>query len=451
MSAYDHSVRILICESCGAPLHSPALGGSVTCRYCSTTTQLTDRDEQSEIDAIAQRGQIDDADRYTKLRQQDGKPRRPPESLHHYMVAGQLPAQLVDEAMEDWKKTRAELVQGAGFGTQERLFYLALLLNGPLGEAGDEERRRAVLESTLEALSSKSHKQSLRCTLARQAARVGELDAAVEWLAPCDPQSEDLHVDTEYRFAAAYLATARGDWREVFNQLGSRPGDIPIGDGADLVCAVLRANAHEKSGDLPRAIELLSHDHAVARMPSIERIVTVHAQLRLCAEALPEVRDGLAAKRAAAPRRSIAKTLLGSALGFALPIGFVIAGLTVDPGAQTDDGYPLNYFFYFMAACFGLVPALGLLFAITGARRQRYMARHGIDGMAKLLELEKTNTKVNNNPLYKLKLEVYAEGLEAYELELTRAIAPEEAAAIKPGVSLRVRVDPKNPKKTIFI
>ena len=90
----------------------------------------------------------------------------------------------------------------------QALQFDAAGLQGFIGEGqGDDLQLRAVLETALEVLASPSYRQVLRCTLSLEAARVGDVAAAREWLAPCDAQAYDLAADSAYRHAAAYLAT----------------------------------------------------------------------------------------------------------------------------------------------------------------------------------------------------------------------------------------------------
>lgn len=161
---------------------------------------------------------------------------------------GVLLAQHVDQAMVEWRQARAELADSGQMPAAERLFHLTRLPCDHLASMRDEMRFRALLETALELLTSPRHRQVLRGTLACSAARVGDLAAADAWLSGCNPKSDDIHVDTAWRFAAAYVRTVRKDWKGVLQALGSRLGDVPLAEGEVEACALLRANAIEQLG-----------------------------------------------------------------------------------------------------------------------------------------------------------------------------------------------------------
>ena len=59
--------------------------------------------------------------------------------------------------------------------------------------------------------------------LARSSAKLGDLAGAEAWMALLDPYSENIHGDSAYRYARAYVDTARQDWASVTRVLGTSP------------------------------------------------------------------------------------------------------------------------------------------------------------------------------------------------------------------------------------
>ena len=64
--------------------------------------------------------------------------------------------------------------------------------------------------------------------------------------------------------------------------------------------------------------------------------------------------------------------------------GMLIAGYFAAPGSLTDDGYPLNIFFYCMGGFFIIFPLVlfGVInrFYNRAAKRVAYLKEHGIKG-----------------------------------------------------------------------
>ncbi len=442
---FSHSFRMLICGNCGAPLEVPTEGGHVTCSYCRVASQYSGRDERADLEAVRAKQPLNEAARYQRLREQDGKPLMPPPALVRYMVNGALAPQLAPQAMAEWQQTRIEVQRGAPFGTHERLHFLTLFLYGHMSRQNEEQRCRAMLETALEVLTSARHKQELRGMLARRAARSGDFHAADEWLAPCDPYSDDLHMDTAYRFSKAYVCTARRDYQSVLQLLGPRIDDVPIADGSDLVCGVLRANAHEQTGQLATAVQqLLTFAQANGSLARHEGIVQANAHMMLCSQSMAQARAQLAtqpARRAAGSGRSPVRMLF--ALPFTLlPIGFIIAGFLVPEGSTTDDGHPLNYFFFFMGACFLIGPAILFIIGIVKKRRADHFAKVGVPGTGQILSVSETGLRVNNQPQVAIVMRVFVGNHQPYEITHKKVVSVVDLSRLQPGTSLPLKVDP---------
>jgi len=171
----------------------------------------------------------------------------------------------------------------------------AVLLTAPLSnylaEHGQDERRRALFESTLEALPSPAHQEVMRCRLSRAALKAGEVDAARAWLAICDPAPLDVDADSDYRVSAAFVATFDHDFDQVLILLGPSHGSIPVAVSSGTLVAMLRANAFEKSGRLDEAVATLldyarqSEGHLAEQLYAV--VMKANSWLDLCSQSVP--------------------------------------------------------------------------------------------------------------------------------------------------------------------
>lgn len=324
------------------------------------------------------------------------------------------------------------------------------MLYGALAGA-DEQRRRAMLETALELLPASRHKQVIRGMLARQAVRHRDLQAAEEWLAPCDPYADDIHMDTAYRFSKAYLATAQQQWQEVLQFVGYRTGDVPIADGSDHAVAVLRANAHERQGQLPTAVQQLTELAATgAGLGLLEKIVAANPELALCPHSLAQVRMQMGASAQAAAKSGGGFGCLGIIPWLIIPVGFFVAAFVVPSGSTTDDGFPLTYFMLFMGACFMLGPAIMVLVRVSSSRRAAHFARVGVDGTAQILSVRETGVRVNHQPQVAIQMRVFAGNMPPYEVTTNKVVSVVDLPRMQPGASMSVKVDPGKPHDVQF-
>ncbi len=262
---FSHDLRILTCQRCGAPFEAGVEGGSFTCTFCHAENQLRRRDESADLSAAqaAAQATVSEAERHARLREQDSRPPMLPPDIAQLTHDGYLAPEHVEHARQLWRSLRQEVGVGAPFATSERLFHLTLLLAPHL----DVRERRAFLETAIEILEDPGHRQVIRGALARDAVLAGDLGAADAWLAPMNPRATDLAMDTAYRYAAAMLATARGQDARVTELLGWRDTDVPLADADEVGCAILRANVLERQGRTQEAAAELTralHDHGKA-------------------------------------------------------------------------------------------------------------------------------------------------------------------------------------------
>ncbi|MBI4951838.1 MAG: hypothetical protein HY908_07370 [Myxococcales bacterium] len=457
-TAFSHSVRMLLCGRCGAPLDAPPAGGDATCPYCHTRQQLRQRDESRE--RAAARQVMGEPERFERLRSQDGKPLIPPQSLMPYLAGGALAPAYAPQALAEWQQARLELASGAPYPTEERFYFLTLLVSQHFMEQQDELRQRGMLETALELVTAPRHKQVLRCMLARSAARAGDLEAAEEWLEPCNPWSDDLHMDTAYRFARGYLATVRQDWQGVLQALGSRIGDVPIADSQDHVCALVRANALERMGRGQEAVgqlrQMMTSPDAVA---AFDRMRAAHATLDLCPQSYAEARAMLAP--ALVRRPTPGATGCGVYVFLVLGVVFlVVAGLAlaVRQGWLSVSGIPVlglmpGMALEILAGVLGfnglIFTTLAVVFMITGARKRR-LRETGLPGRAQLLSVEGTGVLVNGQPMLAFELVVTVAGQAPYPIRHREVIPALALSRLAPGSSVAVKVDPKDPSRLMI-
>lgn len=184
----------------------------------------------------------------------------------------------------------------------------AVKLTAPLsnyfGLHGQDERRRALFESTLEALPSPAHQEIMRCRLSRAALKAGDVDAARAWLASCDPAPLDLDADSDYRVTAAYLATFDHDFDQVLTLLGPAHGSIPVAVPSRTLVVMLRANAFEKSGSPGEAVATLldfaRHSEGNLAERSYAAAMAANSWLDLCSQSVPQAIAQLQAGQAVA-------------------------------------------------------------------------------------------------------------------------------------------------------
>jgi uncharacterized Zn finger protein (UPF0148 family) len=289
---FSRELRLLLCPQCGAPIEGALTGGTVSCRYCGATGVLAPRDESRDAASAAAQPAVSEAERFQRLREQEHKPLLPPPALRHLCVEWWLPPEHVAQGFAEFQRARQEVAAGGSFGAAERLYFLAIVLYEHLAHQGRDADVRALLETARDVLSDPRHRQVLHGMLARNAARAGDPAAAEEWLRLLTPHATDLHMDTAYRFSRAYLSTRAGDMQTVLRVLGTRVDDVPIVEPYDEVCAVLRANALERTGNGQAAVQALAQVASghPAGADRLAQIAAMSPELGLCPQSLPAVR-----------------------------------------------------------------------------------------------------------------------------------------------------------------
>ena len=287
---FQFDLRVLPCETCGAPLEGAAGGGKVTCKYCRDEQTLATREDMPLV--IGPR--LPEAERLALLRRQDAHPRPVPSALAQICVGDRLIPWDVPEALARWRLARRRLAQSKDPGAADELFALTRVLSVHYEASGATLELRALIEGALDELFEARHRQILRAALARAAALSGDVTAAQAWLDGCDPCAADLDADGAHRMARACIDTGRGDFAAVIAALGPSPTDVPLPNDLDPAAALLRANAWERSGNPARARELLVH-LAQHGGPLFElrahELRERHPGLELCRQSWPAARE----------------------------------------------------------------------------------------------------------------------------------------------------------------
>jgi LSD1 subclass zinc finger protein len=460
-------IRVLLCESCGAPLEAPLGGGPVACAYCRAQNVIATRDERPTLGMPAVPQPIDENTRLMRLRSQDGKPMLPPPSIAYLLSGSSFDPSKVQEAFMVYQATRKELKATHSPDAAERLYFLTLVASNYLTEQNDPARRRAILETSLDSLFLPRHKQAMRCQLASAAAKEGDIAAAEQWLAPCDARSDDLDSDSAWRTCRAFVDTVKGDWRAVIAVLGAVDEQIPIADARDPLAAVLRANALERMGDVNGAVNALrsrmSNENAAGRA-AIESIVRSNPQLQLCGQSMPIATQGHAQEAA-----KVASSGAGGGVGLVLmvigggllllaialvvipAIGGVLFALRngADVGAMLGSvltGLPMG-----IGPLIAGVVMTPLGFALwNGAREAAFMRMHGIQARGVVRNVQATGTRINNVPMMRVNVQVMRDGVAPYEASFTQLMPPGLLIQLTPGTQVPLRVHPQKPDKMIL-
>jgi hypothetical protein len=165
----------------------------------------------------------------------------------------------LDEARAFWARTRRSLAANPEQPeAQFELMSVTLELHSALPSETEPQRlaRRGLIESTAEVITDPALRQMILFNLVMGAGRAAQPDHARAWLQHLDPKSETLLGDSHHRISAATVATAASDWQAVLEVLPGSPA-VHLHTSCTGLAAALRANALEKLGQLPAAIETL--------------------------------------------------------------------------------------------------------------------------------------------------------------------------------------------------
>jgi hypothetical protein len=447
MGHFSTSVRVILCERCGAPLQVSRSAGPIPCGYCGASS-LVERPPAESLGWVPPPAPaVDEAERLRRLCAQEGSIIFvQPTTLAHILPGGKVEPWRRDEVLHVYQATRQELRSTKSPDAAERLFHLSLALADHFATEGDLQRVRAVLETTLDTLALPRHRHVLAGFLARHAVREGDLEAAEHWLTACDKRSEDLLVDSSYRVSRATIDTARGNMRDVLAVLGSSGGTVPIARIFGDMATALRANAREKLGDVDGAVAELRAQFA-QRSDAEEKIATFAARLptlRLCEASLPRARH--AQQDAAVRRATTYPKALGAffvILGALILMSGALMSLLVT-GVEQLSVMDEEAVWHFVrgALPFGLVGAAfcgaGIFLVYRGFKTARFL-RHGVRAVGVVVGVEPAGS-ANRVPQAFVRVRIERADRSPYEVRLGPM-----AAVFSTGQRIPLRVSPTDP------
>lgn len=389
---------------------------------------------------------MSEAQRFERLRAQDGKPLMPPPNLRGLCSGGGLAPNKHDEAHAMWHAALGEIQSAPSFPTEERLYWTAFMLARHYAEIGQRVRVAPLVEATLPWLREARHQQTLTGLLARNWSFLGDHATAAQLVARLDPRSDDLQIDSCYRFSAAYAAIMRDDPQAALAVLGMNLDDVPISDAYDTVCGVYRAHALERTGRVDLAQQQLARMAGTpAAMSNIESIAMMNPSLQLCPQSLAAARQHVKQlhENVVVTRSGInvgamvAVPIIGSIVAFG---GVGLATTFLGPElASTVQGVVIAVI---------VVGTIGfsLRTVLRGPALRRKLAQTGVAGSAELLSIEQTGTRVNDQPMLRFKMLVHLPNRPPYTALHHEVVAQIRLSSIGPGVQVPVRVDPNDPK-----
>jgi hypothetical protein len=437
--------RLHVCAGCSAAAEGPLAGGPARCARCGAEATLPDRSAllATPIGVVPP---DNGPARLEALRAQDGRPRLAPATLQAVLGGPSILPGREQEAILVWQSLRARAAAG-DVAASEDLSLLTLMLAALPAVAADERMAEALGESAFDACVLPRHKQEQLGRLLRRAVGRGDHARAMRLLATMTPNPPDLDGDSEYRVAAAAIATLERDPERVLVFLGQTRSAVPIDDAMDDHASVFRANAWELRGDVATATQIL---HELPDPSALERYRAVYPALALCARSAPAY-AAQATEAAAARAAGQAGTVSGMlGLGLGLTGAIVLAasiGMVVLTDRTADD---------LIGA--GICGVIGLFLTVLGVggivassrakRRAAWLRTNGLSLLARVVDTELTGTSVNDVPLHRLRLRVAApQGAYDAALEM---LLPEHEVARLLGQDVRVRVAPDDPTDVMF-
>lgn len=444
---FRHDVRVLPCDTCGAPLEAGAGAGRAACAYCGSEQELTAREEVPLV--VGPR--LTEAERLAQLSKQDAFARPPPEALRGLVLGDRLVPWEVPEALSRWQMARRALATRRDGSAAEELFVLTLALTRHYERQGSLLEARALAEGALDELGEPRQRQVLRAFLARAAALSGELGAAQAWLAGCDAHAADLESDGAYRLARACVHTVEGTFARVIEVLGASPEQVPLPNDLDPAAALLRANAWERMGHVAQASDLLvhlaQHGGPIFHLNARE-LAELHPELRLAEESSRHAEPRIAAlfdERASRAGFSGLGTLIAIGALIVLACVGVIAGSAA--GDYLDLGFGLNPITLFAV---DMVAISGVILVLLGwvqhrqIRRARTLRRTGRLVPGVIVQRFATGNATMNVPEIAVRVLVL-QGATGYLASTEAFFRDPETPALARGALVALRVDHDDP------
>jgi hypothetical protein len=446
---FAYETTVVLCWTCGAPVTATPAGSNGNCAACGNPAPTRPRQQVLPPPQGRTPGAQDPA-----LRAQDHRPLLPPPGIAFLFEGGGIAAHRIAEAQMAWQGARRRAAQGEAAAGEE-VVMLARELASAAENGGDALRARGLLEASLEVVQFPRHRAVLLGALIRAAVRAGDTEAALRWWQHFEGSAPDLETDSEWRVSTAVVATARGDFNTVLAALGRTFEEIAIQDALDPQAALFRANALEKSGQLPAARAQLDQMFAQggpAMRTAFERMSGFYGGLALCQESLTAV--VAQREQAGAATAGLGKIFLGLVLiGVPFLPGLVGLGFGVAMVLSGED-IPLGPELVPVLVPLGMSVVFFLSFGLWGIRtvlaglRERRAFRSGVRTTARVLSARPTGVQINDIPEMLIELEVALQ--PPVRSSLRRVVHPGEMHALVPGTVLHVRVDPSDPSTAIL-
>ncbi len=144
--------------------------------------------------------------------------------------------------------------------------------------------------------------------------------------------------------------------------------------------------------------------------------------------------------------RALKPLLVGCAVFFIAGLGFIFWGSQTNPTELTNDGYSLKNFFFIMGGVFILIPVGLVFYALRKQRNLSKLIEDGKQGIARILQLEDTGVRVNENPRVRVLLEISIEGIASYQVWKKVTVPVIRLPQIQPGMEIAVVADPFDPQ-----
>jgi len=132
-------------------------------------------------------------------------------------------------------------------------------------------------------------------------------------------------------------------------------------------------------------------------------------------------------------------------------VGFIVAGFVVSPDAKTDDGYPLNIFFWFMGGMFFLTDAGILLWIYLSNRKREYIENSWFDASAEIIEVGETGTYINDQPRLRFRLLVNSPVHPPCEVFHKQVMPLDALTRFQVGTTIPVKISPDNPRSIMIL
>jgi len=132
-------------------------------------------------------------------------------------------------------------------------------------------------------------------------------------------------------------------------------------------------------------------------------------------------------------------------------VGFIVAGFLVSPDSKTDDGHPLNIFFWGMGGIF-LLSNIGILLWVKLSNRKReHIEQTWFDAQAEILSVSETGTYINNQPRLRFTLHVNSPVHPPCDIEHKQVIPLTALAQYQVGKTISGKVNPDDPRDIMLL